>query len=38
MTTQIFRVLYDFQAEESGELTVAVGDIVKFIPEVIIIS
>lgn len=32
--SQLFRVLYDFDAEEEGEMTVSAGDIVKVIPQV----
>jgi hypothetical protein len=34
MTTQIFKVLYDFRAEETGEMSISSGDIVKYIPDV----
>ena len=32
--SQLFRVLYDFDAEEEGEMSVSAGDIVKVIPQV----
>ena len=32
--SQLFRVLYDFDAEEEGEMTVSAGDIVKILPHV----
>ena len=32
--SQIHKVLYDFDAEEEGEMTVRVNDIVKVLPQV----
>lgn len=32
--SQLYRVLYDFDAEEDGEMTVSAGDIVKVLPQV----
>lgn len=32
--SQINKVLYEFIAEEDGEMTVGVGDIVKVLPQV----
>jgi hypothetical protein len=33
-SSQLFRVLYDFDAEEDGELSISAGDVVKVLPQV----
>lgn len=33
--SQLFRVLYDFDAEEEGEMSISAGDVVKVLPQVI---
>jgi hypothetical protein len=32
--SQLFRVLYDFDAEEDGEMSISAGDVVKVLPQV----
>jgi hypothetical protein len=32
--SQIHQVLYDFEAEEEGEMSVRAGDVVKLLPQV----